>query len=368
MGGDQAFINKMDTMFNEKDDVNTNLQDITGLIGQYAHGNEPVHHVAYLYNYAGAPYKTQQRVRGIMDAFYSDTPVGAPGNNDAGQMSAWYVFSAIGFYPVNPAGGIYVIGSPLVRKATIRLDKSRYGGRTFTVIADNNSAQNMYVQSATLNGKPFQKTWFTHDQLLAGGVLRLKMGPTPNVNWGKDMASRPPSGMPTNFNYPALPTPYAIPKMNWTLPIRVVPGSETAVAGFLPDLTSEQGGVNGNGVTIDTSAPGAAPAQVYQSERYGPDTTFSYPVPKDGTYTVRLHFAEIFGAEPGKRLENIQINGRPVLTNFSVAAEAGQNKALVKEFAGIAPDAKGNIVIRVMAAPGSADQNAKISGIEIFKP
>ena len=108
--------------------------------------------------------------------------------------------------------------------------------------------------------------------------------------------------------------------------------------------------------------------QVYQSERYGPDTTYSYGVPKDATYTVRLHFAEIFGAEPGKRVENIHINGRPVLTNLSIAAEAGQNKALVKEFKGIAPDANGNIVIRVMAAPGSADQNAKISGIEIFKP
>lgn len=368
MGGDKAFIDKMETMFNEKDDVLSNIQDITGLIGQYAHGNEPVHHVAYLYNYAGAPYKTQYHVRDIINKFYNDTPVGAPGNNDCGQMSAWYVFSALGFYPVNPAEGIYVIGSPVVDKATIRLDKSRYGGHTFTVIADDNSPQNMYIQSATLNGKPLQKSWFTHADLLAGGTLRFKMGPTPNMAWGQDLASRPPSGMPANFSYPQAPTPSVLQKGNWTLPIRVAPGNENPVAGFLPDLTTEDGALNGSGVTVDTSAPGAAPMQVYQSERYGPDTTFTYAVPKDATYTVRLHFAEIFGAEPGKRVQNIQINGRPVLTNFSVAAEAGQNKALVKEFPNIAPDAKGNIVIRVMAAPNSADQNAKISGIEIFKP
>lgn len=368
MGGDQAFINKMDTLFTEKDDVLANIPDITGLIGQYAHGNEPVHHVAYLYNYAGAPPKTQFRVRDIMDKFYNDTPAGAAGNNDCGQMSAWYVFSALGFYPVNPAQGTYVIGSPLVAKATIRLDKSRYGGHTFTIVAENNSPQNVYIQSATLNGKALQKSWFTHKELLAGGVLRLQMGSKPNRVWGRAPASRPPSGMPAGFTYPPLPAPSPLPRVDWTLPIRVAPGSESPVAGFLPDLTTEEGGINATGSAIDTSAPGAAPEQVYQSERYGSDTTYSYPVPGNAGYTVRLHFAEIFGAKPGERVENIQINGRPVLNNFDIAAEAGQNKALVKDFTGITPDAKGNIVIRVLAAPKSPDRNAKISGIEIFKP
>ncbi len=364
MGGDAAFINQMEAMFNDKSDVNTNLQDITGLVGQYAHGNEPVHHVAYLYNYAGAPYKTQQRVREIITALYNDTPDGVPGNNDAGQMSAWYVFSAMGFYPVSPASGVYVIGSPLVDKASIKLSN----GKTFTVEAQNNSAQNIYIQSATLSGKALTKTYFTHDQLLAGGTLRFKMGPKPNINWGRDLASRPPTGMPAGFSYPALPKSSALPKVNWTLPIRVAPGSNDPVEGFLPDLTTEDGGVNGNGATIDASAPNAAPAKVYQTERYGSDVTYSYPVPKGATYTVRLHFAEIFGAAPGKRAQNVSINGKQVLSNFSVAAEAGQNKALVKEFTSIAPDAKGNIVIRVMAAPGSEDTNAKISAIEILKP
>ncbi len=363
MGGDAAFINKMETMFNEKPDVDANIPDITGLIGQYAHGNEPVHHVAYLYNYAGAPYKTQQRVRQIMDTFYNDTPAGSPGNNDCGQMSAWYVFSAIGFYPVNPVGGIYVLGSPEVDRASIRVSPTR----TFTMIAANNSPKNIYIQSATLNGRPLTNSYFTQDQLMAGGTLTLQMGPNPNVNWGRAMSSRPPSGMPANFRYAALPVP-SPPKSQvaLTLPIRVVAGSDDRAGNFVPDESMEYGSVNANNASVDVSAPNSAPEAVYQSERYGADFTYRFPVPKTGRYTVRLHFAEIFGAKSGDRVENIELNGTRVLSNFSVAAEAGQNKAVVKEFKNIAPDAQGNITVRVMAAPGSADKNAKISGVEIF--
>ena len=363
MGGDAAFIGKMETMFNEKDDVVTNIPDITGLIGQYAHGNEPVHHVAYLYNYAGAPHKTQERVRQIMNLFYNDTPVGAPGNNDCGQMSAWYVWSAIGFYPVNPVGGVYVLGSPVVDKATIPVA----GGKNFTMIAANNSAQNIYIQSATLNGRPLTNSYFTHDQMMAGGELRLQMGAKPNVNWGKSLASRPPSGMPANFQYAALPVP-SPPKTAtvFTLPIRIVAGSDEPVGNFIVDENMEAGSTNANNSTVDVSAPNAAPQAVYQSERYGPDFSYRLPVPAGRRYTVRLHFAEIFGATPGERVQNIDINGTRVLSNFSVAAEAGQSKALVKEFPNIVPDAKGEVVVRIMAAPGSRDQNAKISGIEVF--
>ncbi len=368
MGGDAAFINKMETMFTTESKGLFGIPDITGLIGEYAQGNEPVHHAAYLYNYAGAPYKTQMRAREIMTKLYNDTPAGAPGNNDVGQMSAWYVFSALGFYPVNPAQGVYAIGSPIVDKATIRLDKNFYGGRTFTIVAQNNSAQNMYIQSATLNGKALNDSYITHNQILAGGTLNFVMGPKPNMNWGKNPANRPPSGMPANFDYPATPEPAKKIVQNWTLPIRVVAGTYDNVGEFKADFTNEFGAVNGNGATVDVSAPNAAPAVVYQTERYGNDVSYSYPAPKGATYTVRLHFAEIFGALPGERVENISINGKPVLTNFSVAAEAGQNKALVKDFTGIAPDDKGNITIRVAAAPGSKDQNAKISAIEIFKP
>ena len=368
MGGDAAFINKMDTMFATESKGLFGIPDITGLIGEYAHGNEPVHHAAYLYDYAGAPYKTQFRVRQIMADLYNDQPNGAPGNNDVGQMSAWYVFSALGFYPVNPAQGVYAIGSPVVDKATIRLDKNYYGGRTFTMTAQNNSPQNVYIQSATLNGKALNNSYITHQQILAGGTLNFVMGPKPNMNWGKAAATRPPSGMPANYAYSAPPAPAVKIVQTWTVPIRVVAGSYDNVGGFQADFTNENGAVNGNDGAVDVNVPGAAPEKVYQTERYGNDVSYAYPVPQGATYTVRLHFAEIFGAAPGERVENISINGQPVLTNFSVAAEAGQNKALVKEFTGVAPDANGKITVRVQAAPGSKDQNAKISAIEILKP
>jgi hypothetical protein len=320
--------------------------------------------VAYLYNYAGAPYKTQQRVREVMTTLYNDTPAGQSGNNDCGQMSAWYVFSALGFYPVNPAEGIYVIGSPIVDRATIQLDKEHYKGKQFTVIAENNGPQNLYIQSATLNGKPLTRTYFTHAELAVGGELRLVMGPKPNPAWGRSLASRPPSGMPANFAYPELPAPSTNGPVQIALPIRVVAGSDDPVAGFIPDPNMMEGSTNSADVRVDTSAPGAAPARVYATERYGSDFTYSFPVPKGGKYNVRLHFAEIFNEGPGERIQNVQINGTPVLTNFDIATY-GLAKAVVKDFAGVAPDANGNITIRITAAKQSPDQNAKISAIEI---
>ena len=197
MGGDQKFINKLDAMFDEMPDVDSNIPDITGLIGQYAHGNEPCHHVAYLYSFAGAPWRTAERVRQICDLFYRATADGQCGNIDCGQTSAWYVFSALGLYPVNPASGVYVIGSPLVDAATIKLDPKYYKGGSFKITARNNSPANLYVQSATLNGKPLERSWITHKELVAGGELVLRMGPTPNKSWGKAMENRPPAGLPT---------------------------------------------------------------------------------------------------------------------------------------------------------------------------
>ena len=367
MGGDTAFINKLDGLFNEGGEK-SNYIGATGLIGQYAHGNEPVHHVAYLFNYAGAPYKTQFRVRQVMSSFYSDTAAGSPGNNDVGQMSAWYIFSALGFYPVNPAQGVYVLGSPAVDKATIHLDKKLYGGKTFTVIAQNNSPQNVYIQSATLDGQPLTQSFITHQQLTKGGTLNFVMGPNPNVNWGKAVASRPPSGMPANYPYSALPEGSKPVNVNWKLPIRVAPGLEEETQGWLPDFTVDAGSFNTKDVAVNTNVPNAAPEKIYQTERYGSDITYKYPVPKGATYTVRLHFAEIFSPKAGDRLENISINGKVVLPKLDIAAEAGNNKALVKEFTDVAPDANGNIVIRVQADPSSKDQNSKISAIEILKP
>jgi predicted alpha-1,2-mannosidase len=179
-GGRQAFIKKLDELFNQDSDMVHWRVDVTGLIGQYAHGNEPCHQVAYLYTLAGAPWKTQQRVREIQLTQYNDTQDGICGNDDCGQVSAWYVWSAIGLYPVNPADGIYVIGSPLVEKAVIRLDPKYHPGGTFTIVAHDASRQNCYVQSARLNGQPLQHPWLTHAEIAAGGTLELEMGLLPN--------------------------------------------------------------------------------------------------------------------------------------------------------------------------------------------
>ena len=365
-GGDQGFIQKMDIMFATNSTILTDIPDISGRIGQYSQGDEQSHHVAYLYNYAGAPYKTQQHVRQAMSTMYDDTPAGQCGNVDCGQMAAWYIFSALGFYPMNPDSGIYVIGSPVVSKAVVHLDADKYHGKTFTVIAKNNSADNVYIQSATLNGKPLSKSWLTYSQITSGGTLNLVMGSKPNLEWGSAQEDRPPATMPADFHYPDLPAPTSDKLVSLPFPIRVVCGSDEPVGEFVPDPNLISAGMNHAGNSIDTSAPHAAPAGVYQSECYGKDFSCTYPVPPGSHYHVRLHFAEIFDSGAGTRVENIAINGQPVLPNFDIfAAAGGQNKAVVREFTDIAPDSQGNIVIHISAVPSSPDQNAKISGIEI---
>ncbi len=368
-GGDAGFMEKMDAMFAADSFIQTGIPDISGRIGQYSQGDEQSHHVAYLYDYAGAPYKTQFWVRKIMSTLYDDTPAGECGNVDCGQMAAWYVFSALGFYPMNPDSGVLAIGSPAVNKAVIHLDRKIYHGRTFTVIAEHNSADNIYIQSATLNGKPLRRPWITRDEVIAGGTLRFVMGPKPNPDWGSAEADRPPATMPANFQYPPLPAPAPTNQTaRLTLPIRVVCGSDEPVAGFVPDPNMLEGEENHVDSAIDTSASNAAPAAVYQSERYGNHFTYTFPVPPGQRYLVRLHFAEIFDDGPGQRMENIYLNRRLVLTNLDIyAAAGGMNRALVEEFPGVTPDQRGNITIRVAAAPDSPDQNAKISAIEILK-
>ncbi|MGH7943197.1 MAG: GH92 family glycosyl hydrolase [Limisphaerales bacterium] len=201
-GGDRGFIQKLDELFTTNPVIHTRIPDLTGRIGQYVGGNEQSCHIAYLYDYAGAPYKTQYRVRQVMTRLYNDTPEGEPGNVDCGQMAAWYVFSALGFYPVNPDSGVFVIGSPIVRKAVIHLSREKYHNKTFTIIAERNSQQNIYIQSATLDGEPLLKPWFTWQQLVAGGTLRLVMGAQPNPAWGSAPGDAPPLTMPAGFEYP----------------------------------------------------------------------------------------------------------------------------------------------------------------------
>lgn len=191
MGGDEKFVAKLDEMFDTKEKIPNSLDDVSGLIGMYGQGNEPSHNFAYLYGYAGQPWKTQSRVRQIATTLFTSALDGLCGNDDCGQMSAWYVFAALGFYPVDPASGVYVIGSPLVDKATIRLDPKYHRGRTFTMIARNNSAENKYIQSATLNSHDLTRSWITHDEIVGGGELVLTMGPTPSRTWAVLQADRP---------------------------------------------------------------------------------------------------------------------------------------------------------------------------------
>lgn len=193
VGGRQNFLNKLDTLFTMSTEVQETTSDITGLIGQYAHGNEPSHHVLYLYNYAGAPWKTQELARKVMDELYHDGPDGLCGNEDMGQMSAWYVLSSIGFYPVCPGQNVYVIGSPQFSKVTLHLDRSYYNADHFVVEALNNSKENKYIQSAVLNGNSLDKPWFTHEQIKNGNTLVFQMGPEPNKNWGSRPEDAPPS-------------------------------------------------------------------------------------------------------------------------------------------------------------------------------
>ncbi|HEX3985266.1 MAG TPA: GH92 family glycosyl hydrolase [Acidobacteriaceae bacterium] len=190
-GGDQPFMAKLDTLYAAPSDVLDSPPDISGLVGQDAQGNEPSNHIPYLYTFAGAPWKTQERVRQVA-RLYNNTPQGVPGNDDCGQISTWFNFAALGFYPVNAVTGVYVLGSPLVSRATLRNPTS---GTTFSVIAENNSERNLYVQSVELNGKPLTRSWFTHADILAGGALRFRMGSAPNKAWGAAPLDRPPSGL-----------------------------------------------------------------------------------------------------------------------------------------------------------------------------
>jgi predicted alpha-1,2-mannosidase len=185
LGGEKKFTAKLDTFFSIP--LTGDLVDLTGGIGQYAHGNEPSHHIAYLYTYVGQQWKTAEKVRYIMKEFYHDDPNGIVGNEDCGQMSAWYVFSALGFYPVFPASGNYVIGSPLFNKATLNLEN----GKKFIVESVNNSPENIYIQRIELNGKNYSKTFIQHTDIIKGGSMKIVMGNKPNYNFGKPPGDRP---------------------------------------------------------------------------------------------------------------------------------------------------------------------------------
>lgn len=185
IGGKELFEKKLDTMFSLNPLPEDKLPIFsTGMIGQYAHGNEPSHHVSYLYNYIEKPWKTQELVREILETQYKDEPNGHCGNEDCGQMSSWYVFSSLGFYPVNPAQGVYAFGSPIIDAATLNLEN----GKIFTVEAINNSSDNMYIQTIELNGKIIERNYIEHSEIMDGGTLIFTMGKLPNKNVKNAMA------------------------------------------------------------------------------------------------------------------------------------------------------------------------------------
>ena len=177
IGGPEPFVKKLNALFeaDSKTEGKGFVLDVTGLIGQYAHGNEPSHHVAYFFNYAGAPWRTQEVVREVFDTQYDNKPDGLCGNDDCGQMSAWFIFSAMGFYPFNPCDDGYVLGAPQMEKIVLDLPR----GKTFTVEAKNLSAENKYVHTVTLNGKVLQGFKISHRDIMKGGKLVFRMGPEP---------------------------------------------------------------------------------------------------------------------------------------------------------------------------------------------
>jgi predicted alpha-1,2-mannosidase len=190
LGGDKPFINKLDRLFSMSSELEEgSSMDITGLIGQYAHGNEPSHHTTYMYAYAGAQYKIPENVRYIINELYTDNPNGLSGNEDCGQMSSWYILSSLGFYPVNPSNGVYVFGSPVFDNVKIDLGNNK----SFTVKTVNNSQKNIYIQSVKLNGVDYKNTYITHKDIIKGGEIEFKMGPNPNKDFGKEDIYRPKS-------------------------------------------------------------------------------------------------------------------------------------------------------------------------------
>ncbi len=194
LGGRDAFNARLDRLFVEQYGTSKfqflgQFPDATGLVGLYAQGNEPSFHIPYLYNFSGEPWKTQKRVRQLMDVWYGDGPLGIPGDDDGGATSSWYVLSAIGFYPVCPGSPIYEIGSPIFSRSTVRLGD----GKKLTIVANQVSPKHKYIQSAVLNGKPLNRAWFWHSEIANGGTLILEMADRPNKSWGSAPEDAPPS-------------------------------------------------------------------------------------------------------------------------------------------------------------------------------
>jgi len=196
LGGRDAFIKKLDEFFNTPYNPEFPMRDLTGMLGQYVHGNETDRQVPYYYNYAGAPWKSQEIIRKIMRVLHKPIPGGLCGMDDNGYLTGWYVFSAMGFYPMEPSKGVYVIGSPAFRKVRVYVQGTDGDNGKFVIEVCNASEENIYIQSATLNGKTLNRPYFHHSDLIPGGRLVFEMGPKPNKEWGAGPEAAPPSVTP----------------------------------------------------------------------------------------------------------------------------------------------------------------------------
>ena len=194
IGGNEAAAQRLEELFADQTPVKADSPDVTGLLGQYCQGNEPSHHIAYLFDYLAKPWRTQYWVNRIVRTFYNDTREGLCGNDDCGAMSSWLIFSALGFYPVNPANSVYVVGSPMFERAEIQTPQT---GKKFTILAKNLSKEAIYIQSAKLNGQTFDRSWLTHEELTSGGTLEFVMGTEPNKTWG--LSGKIPSLAPSRY-------------------------------------------------------------------------------------------------------------------------------------------------------------------------
>lgn len=276
-GGKEQLAAKIDELFETSAPITgRDMKDITGLIGQYAHGNEPSHHKAYLYNYLNQPWKTQSMVRQIMDEQYSHLPDGLSGNEDCGQMSAWLIMSAMGFYPVTPGATDYIIGTPWFPEMEINLEN----GNTFRITANNVSSKNFYIQSARLNGEPYNKSYISHFAIMEGGHLHFEMGNRPNKNWGSKEGDVPVSHITDEL---LLPIPYIASEGQ-----RIRDVMEVAIGAITP------------GVEIWYTVDGSVPDR--NAQRYtGPialaeTTTLQAVTYKDGygySFPVKAEFVKI---------------------------------------------------------------------------
>jgi len=300
-GGKKELADRLDSLFNAATVLNgLDQPDITGLIGQYVHGNEPSHHIAYLYNYCGQQWKTAEKVSYILDKFYDDQPDGLIGNEDCGQMSAWYVLSAMGFYPVVPGSNEYAFGSPIFNKVTIN-----YGNRKkFTIDADNVNSKNFYIKSAMLNNKPYNKSFIAHSTITNNGELKLTMSDSPNKEWGTGANNIPVTEINIKNIIPVPVINSSGKSFSDSMLVEIIPTLESTVY-----------------FTLDGSTPDKT-SSVYSNPFYiKNNTTVKALSCKEGYYDSKPAVAEYYKTIGGKKVT--------YLTKYSDLYTAGGDNALI---------------------------------------